>query len=504
MIFSYDAGHATCWPSSTAGPPAPRPTSTAAKAQWIDAGHSSPGTAPRRRPRRRTPAALRPRPAASPSTPRRVDRRLGDAAAPTTRPGCRPTAGRRSRSSRATTAFRVDRARPRAGSTRPCAASCAVAAYDRRRRRCSTPPACRSPACSTTCTRRRRERELGPIVDGGTRPTLSLWAPDRPVRRRSMARRAARCRCAATAADGVVDGRPGRRSWKGRPLPLRGRRSGRRASSKVVTNLVTDPYSVALTTNSRAAWSSTSTTRPSRPTGWSSTTRKPRLAQPEDRTVYELHVRDFSIDDATVPGGGPGHLPGLHRRRHRRHAAPARRWPTAGLTTVHLLPAFDIATIEEDRPASSRPPCDLASYAAGLRPSSRRASTPCAARTASTGATTRCTTRRPRAPTPPTRTGTAPHRASSARWCRALNGAGLRVVMDVVYNHTAASGQDATSVLDRVVPGYYQRLDAKGAVETSHLLPEHRHRARDDGEADDRLGASPGRGSTRSTASAST
>jgi pullulanase-type alpha-1,6-glucosidase len=49
----------------------------------------------------------------------------------------------------------------------------------------------------------------------------------------------------------------------------------------------------------------------------------------------------------------------------------------------------------------------------------------------------------------------------------ALAGAGLRVVADVVYNHTAAAGQDPHSVLDRVVPGYYQRLDENGAIATS-------------------------------------
>jgi pullulanase-type alpha-1,6-glucosidase len=36
-----------------------------------------------------------------------------------------------------------------------------------------------------------------------------------------------------------------------------------------------------------------------------------------------------------------------------------------------------------------------------------------------------------------------------------------------VFNHTAAAGQDDKSVLDRVVPGYYQRLDAAGNVQTS-------------------------------------
>jgi pullulanase-type alpha-1,6-glucosidase len=49
----------------------------------------------------------------------------------------------------------------------------------------------------------------------------------------------------------------------------------------------------------------------------------------------------------------------------------------------------------------------------------------------------------------------------------ALHEAGLRVGMDVVYNHTTASGQDDKAVLDRIVPGYYHRLDASGQVETS-------------------------------------
>jgi pullulanase len=49
----------------------------------------------------------------------------------------------------------------------------------------------------------------------------------------------------------------------------------------------------------------------------------------------------------------------------------------------------------------------------------------------------------------------------------ALHRAGLRVGMDVVYNHTSASGQHARSVLDRIVPGYYHRYDAKGGVEHS-------------------------------------
>ena len=85
-----------------------------------------------------------------------------------------------------------------------------------------------------------------------------------------------------------------------------------------------------------------------------------------------------------------------------------------------------------------------------------------------------------------------------------LNQAGLRVVMDVVYNHTPAAGQDPKSILDRVVPGYYQRLNATGAVETStccsNTATEHPMMGKLMIDSVRHLGAA----STRSTASAST
>jgi pullulanase-type alpha-1,6-glucosidase len=57
------------------------------------------------------------------------------------------------------------------------------------------------------------------------------------------------------------------------------------------------------------------------------------------------------------------------------------------------------------------------------------------------------------------------------RMVQALNGAGLLVVMDVVYNHTSAAGQNDRSVLDRAVPGYYHRLNGDGGIETSTCCP---------------------------------
>jgi len=78
------------------------------------------------------------------------------------------------------------------------------------------------------------------------------------------------------------------------------------------------------------------------------------------------------------------------------------------------------------------------------------------------------------------------------RMVQALHRAGLRVGMDVVYNHTYASGQDRWSVLDRIVPGYYHRLDEAGRVATSTCCANTGDRAPHDGEAHGRLGGDLG------------
>ena len=63
------------------------------------------------------------------------------------------------------------------------------------------------------------------------------------------------------------------------------------------------------------------------------------------------------------------------------------------------------------------------------------------------------------------------------RMVAGVNDAGLRVVMDVVYNHTSAAGTDPKSVLDQIVPGYYHRLLEDGTVANStccaNTAPEH-------------------------------
>ena len=54
---------------------------------------------------------------------------------------------------------------------------------------------------------------------------------------------------------------------------------------------------------------------------------------------------------------------------------------------------------------------------------------------------------------------------------QSLNRLGLRVVVDVVYNHVHGSGpHDPHSVLDKTVPAYYLRRNLEGAVENSTCM----------------------------------
>ena len=74
---------------------------------------------------------------------------------------------------------------------------------------------------------------------------------------------------------------------------------------------------------------------------------KPSLARPEDISIYELHVRDFSIFDETVPASKRGTFAAFTKKNSdgMQHLSELAE---AGLSHVHLLPVFDIATIDED------------------------------------------------------------------------------------------------------------------------------------------------------------
>ena len=200
------------------------------------------------------------------------------------------------------------------------------------------------------------------------------------------------------------------------------------------------------------------------PTDWTQLT-KPPLAAPEDAVIYELHVRDFSINDQTVPEAERGTFKAFteltsNGMQHLNALAQA------GLTHVHLLPAFDFATIEEDKAKRQEPDAaKLKTY----RGDSDKQQALIAATADRDGYNWGYDPYHYTVPEGSYSTDpNGPTRILEFReMVQSLNQLGLRVVMDVVYNHTNASGQSDKSVLDKIVPGYYHRLDAKGEVETS-------------------------------------
>jgi len=235
------------------------------------------------------------------------------------------------------------------------------------------------------------------------------------------------------------------------------------ATGAVETNVVTDPYSVGLTLDSTHSVVVGLDDKRWQPKAWR-TTRRPVVERAVDQTIYELHVRDFSIADETVPADRRGTYLAFAERRsdgmtHLRELADA------GMTTVHLLPTFDIATIPEDR-ADQETTGDLSGFA----PDSEEQQAAVAEVAAQDGFNWGYDPFHFSVPEGSYATDAegGARVAEFRTMVGALHGAGLQVVLDQVFNHTAASGQDAKSVLDRVVPGYYQRLNpTTGAVETS-------------------------------------
>ncbi|MGN6528549.1 MAG: alpha-1,6-glucosidase domain-containing protein [Burkholderiaceae bacterium] len=225
----------------------------------------------------------------------------------------------------------------------------------------------------------------------------------------------------------------------------------------IVRNVVTDPYSVSLAANStRSEFVDLDDPR-SKPAGWDASQPPATVAGSTDMSIYELHVRDFSDNDPTVPAAHRGKYLAFtdassNGMKHLRALAQA------GLTDVHLMPAFDFSSVPETG-------CTTPSPAGAPDSSSQQAAV---AATASTdcynwgydpwhfGA--------PEGSYATSVADGVTRVIEFRRMVQSLNAAGLRVGLDMVFNHTAASGEDAHSVLDQIVPGYYHRLDATGAV----------------------------------------
>jgi pullulanase/glycogen debranching enzyme len=229
------------------------------------------------------------------------------------------------------------------------------------------------------------------------------------------------------------------------------------ADNKIVTNTVTDPYSLSLSANSARSFVANLNSPQLKPAGWDDQ-RIPKLDAPTDIALYELQIRDFSASDATVPAAHRGKYLAFTDANSNgmRHLKSLQK---AGMTHVHLLPSFDFASVNEKGCVTPTIPDAGADSSAQQAAVAAVADTDCFnwgydpvhydapegsyATDADDGAV----------------------RVREFRaMVQALHEAGLRVTMDVVYNHTSQSQQGPLSVLDRIVPTYYYRLGNDGHI----------------------------------------
>lgn len=194
-----------------------------------------------------------------------------------------------------------------------------------------------------------------------------------------------------------------------------------------------DPYAKAVGVNGqRGMIIDLSKTNPA---GWANDKRPPQ-ASFTDIILYELHIRDLS---AHINSGikHRGKFLGLTETGAHNVAGQ----PTGldhlkelGITHVHLIPVFDYRSSSVDE---SLPP-QVPQYNWGYDPEHYNVPEGSYATDAADGAV---------------------RIREFKQAVQALHNNGIRVVMDVVYNHT---GSTTESVFNRVAPGYYYRQNADG------------------------------------------
>ena len=192
-----------------------------------------------------------------------------------------------------------------------------------------------------------------------------------------------------------------------------------------------DPYAQAVGLNGKRA--QILDLADTNPAGWNKD-KSPALRQSTDIVLYELHVRDLS-SNANSGIKNKGKFLGLTEKSTKNAEGLSTgldHLRELGVTHIHLLPAFDYRSIDESLPFSPE------RYNWGYDPENYNVPEGSYATDATDGAV---------------------RIREFKQMVQALHAAGLRVVMDVVYNHTGATEQ---SVFNRVAPGYYYRQNAEG------------------------------------------
>ena len=271
----------------------------------------------------------------------------------------------------------------------------------------------------------------------------------------------------------------------------------RRDSDEVSTVVVTDPYSLNVSSNGAFTQIVNLDDADTKPTGWDNIAVNDG-ERPNNIVVYETHIRDISNSDTAKTGVDTD-----NNGKYKAFAESARASMTHlqdlanhGLTYVQVLPAFDIATVNEN-PEEVANLGDQFSKLCELDPKIQD-NADFAAYCTGTETIGQVFDRIKDDDEKPQALNNYLRAHDSFNWgydpfhytvpegsyasntsgiarikefremVVALNVMGLKVAMDVVYNHTNAAGTAPKSVLDKIVPDYYQRLDINtGAVENS-------------------------------------
>jgi pullulanase len=194
---------------------------------------------------------------------------------------------------------------------------------------------------------------------------------------------------------------------------------------------VTDPYTKAVGVNGKRGL--ILNLQNTNPEGWQSD-KSPVFKNATDAVVYELHVRDASIA-ASSGISNKGKFLGLTEKGTVNNdglATGLDHLKELGVTHIHLLPVFDFNSIDESMP-------DKAQYNWGYDPLNYNVPEGSYSSNAFDG-TTRI--------------------REFKQLVQTFHQNGLRVVMDVVYNHTALTEK---SNFNQLVPGYYFRQAKDGA-----------------------------------------
>lgn len=194
-----------------------------------------------------------------------------------------------------------------------------------------------------------------------------------------------------------------------------------------------DPYAKALGVNGNRGM--VVNLEATNPVGWEDD-KSPELENAIDSVLYEMHIRDFSIDkNSGILEKNRGKYAGVWQKNTK---IPGTNTKTCidhlkelGVTTVHLLPCYDFATVDESKP-------DEPQYNWGYDPKNYNAPEGSYSLDPFNGAV---------------------RIKEFKEMVLNLHKEGFRVVMDVVYNHTYASFD---SNLNKIVPGYYHRQDMHG------------------------------------------